>query len=109
MGARLKEKPKALVAYWGYGDVDGDWYTKPSEHYRKTPLVEKDDAQAAFRSDFRDHTLVFTKDARAGHTIGFEVRDGEALERATEAHYDIAVFVVFPDKALVCNGAKIDV
>src|SRR5688572_2782809 len=47
MGARLKEKPKALVAYWGYGDVDGDWYTKPSEHYRKTPLVEKDDAYKA--------------------------------------------------------------
>ena len=25
-------------------------------------LVEQDDAQAAFRSDFRDHTLVFTSD-----------------------------------------------
>jgi acetyl esterase/lipase len=48
MGARLKEKPKALVAYWGYGDVDGEWYTKPSEHYRKAvPLVEKDDAYKA--------------------------------------------------------------
>jgi acetyl esterase/lipase len=34
MGARLKQKPQALVAYWGYGDVDGEWYTKPSEHYR---------------------------------------------------------------------------
>jgi len=45
MGARLKEKPKALVAYWGYGDVDGDWYTKPSEFYRKqSPLVEKAEA-----------------------------------------------------------------
>ena len=48
-------------------------------------LVEQDDAQAAFRSDFRDHTLVFTKDPRAGHTIGFEVRDTEALERAADA------------------------
>src|SRR5689334_19993016 len=48
MGARLKEKPKALVAYWGYGDVDGEWYTKPSEYYRKAaPLVEKDDAYKA--------------------------------------------------------------
>ena len=37
-------------------------------------LVEQDDVQAAFRSDFRDHTLVFTQDARAGHTIGLEVR-----------------------------------
>ncbi len=45
-GVRLKPKPRALVAYWGYGDVDGEWYTKPSEHYRKTvPLVEKTDAE----------------------------------------------------------------
>jgi acetyl esterase/lipase len=48
MGARLKQKPKALVAYWGYGDVDGDWYTKPSEHYRKSvPLIAKEDAYKA--------------------------------------------------------------
>ncbi|MCI0703288.1 MAG: alpha/beta hydrolase [Planctomycetia bacterium] len=46
-GVRLKVKPKALVAYWGYGDVDGDWYTKPSEHYRKSPLVTKEDAYKA--------------------------------------------------------------
>jgi acetyl esterase/lipase len=43
-GVRLKKKPTALVAYWGYGDVDGDWYTKPSEFYRKQPLVSKEDA-----------------------------------------------------------------
>ena len=48
MGARLKQKPKALVAYWGYGDVDGDWYTKPSEHYRTAmPLIEKGEAYKA--------------------------------------------------------------
>jgi acetyl esterase/lipase len=43
-GARVKPRPRALIAYWGYGDVDGDWYTKPSEHYRKQPLVSKEDA-----------------------------------------------------------------
>ncbi len=47
-GFRVKPRPKALVAYWGYGDVDGDWYTKPSEHYRKTvPLVSEKEARAA--------------------------------------------------------------
>jgi acetyl esterase/lipase len=35
-GVAVEPRPVALVAYWGYGDVDGDWYTKPSEHYRKT-------------------------------------------------------------------------
>jgi acetyl esterase/lipase len=44
-GCRVKPRPRALVAYWGYGDVDGDWYTKPSEFYRKqVPLIERDDA-----------------------------------------------------------------
>lgn len=43
-GICLKPKPKALVAYWGYGDVDGDWYTKPSEFYRNQRLVSKEEA-----------------------------------------------------------------
>jgi acetyl esterase/lipase len=45
-GVRLKQKPRALVAYWGYGDVDGEWYTKPSEHYRTTTaLISKEEAE----------------------------------------------------------------
>jgi acetyl esterase/lipase len=41
-------RPTALVAYWGYGDVDGDWYTKPSEFYRThIPLIDKADAYKA--------------------------------------------------------------
>jgi acetyl esterase/lipase len=44
-GVVVKPRPKGLVAYWGYGDVDGDWYTKPSEFYRKqVPLIDKADA-----------------------------------------------------------------
>jgi acetyl esterase/lipase len=46
-GLVVEPKPTALVAYWGYGDVDGDWYTKPSEHYRKTvTLYSREDALA---------------------------------------------------------------
>jgi acetyl esterase/lipase len=47
-GICVQPRPKALVAYWGYGDVDGDWYTKPSEYYRKqVPLVSKEEAYQA--------------------------------------------------------------
>jgi acetyl esterase/lipase len=47
-GVVVRPRPRALVAYWGYGDVDGDWYTKPSEHYRKfAKLVSKEDAERA--------------------------------------------------------------
>ena len=44
-GVAVRPRPTALVAYWGYGDVDGDWYTKPSEFYRKqVPLIDKAEA-----------------------------------------------------------------
>jgi acetyl esterase/lipase len=44
VGARVQPRPSALVAYWGYGDVDGDWYSKPSEHYRQQKLVTREEA-----------------------------------------------------------------
>jgi acetyl esterase/lipase len=45
-GFRVKPRPRALVAYWGYGDVDGKWYTTPSAWYRKhVPLISKEDAE----------------------------------------------------------------
>ena len=40
----MKPMPKALVTYWGYGSLDAEWYAKPSEHYRKAPLVPKEEA-----------------------------------------------------------------
>lgn len=44
-GVVVKPKPTALVAYWGYGDVDGEWYTKPSEYYRTTmALIPREEA-----------------------------------------------------------------
>jgi acetyl esterase/lipase len=49
-GICVEPKPTALVAYWGYGDVDGDWYVKPSEHYRKIPLVKETTARGAVGS-----------------------------------------------------------
>ena len=44
-GICVEPRPTALVAYWGYGDVDGDWYTRPSAHYRQAvPLIAKEEA-----------------------------------------------------------------
>ena len=45
-GVVVKPRPTALVAYWGYGDIDGDWYTKPSPHYRSVmPILKKEDVE----------------------------------------------------------------
>jgi 2,3-dihydroxy-p-cumate/2,3-dihydroxybenzoate 3,4-dioxygenase len=45
-------------------------------------LIEKTDDQASFRSDFRDHTLVYVKGDPADQAVAFEVRTPEMLERA---------------------------
>lgn len=43
-GYRVAPRPRALVAFWGYGDVAGDWYAKPDPFYRTKPLVPKEEA-----------------------------------------------------------------
>ena len=41
-GAIVKPKPKALVAYWGYGDIDGEWTRAKSTHHGTS--VPRDEA-----------------------------------------------------------------
>ena len=50
-GVCVEPKPTALVAYWGYGDVDGDWYTKPSEFYGKQPILSVEETAKALSPD----------------------------------------------------------
>lgn len=45
-GFGSEHRPTAIVAYWGFGDVDGDWTTKPAEAYRKGKLIGREDAWA---------------------------------------------------------------
>jgi len=33
-GYRVKPRPSVLVAFWGYGDLIGEWYSTPSPHPR---------------------------------------------------------------------------
>jgi acetyl esterase/lipase len=33
-GYRVNPRPKALVPFWSYGDLVGDWYSQPSPHPR---------------------------------------------------------------------------
>jgi acetyl esterase/lipase len=43
-GYRVKPRPKALVAFWGYGDVVGAWYSRPDPFYSRMPAVAKEEA-----------------------------------------------------------------
>ncbi|GDY18988.1 hypothetical protein LBMAG56_03330 [Verrucomicrobiota bacterium] len=33
-GHRVEPRPRVLLAFWGYGDLVGDWYSTPSPHPR---------------------------------------------------------------------------
>jgi acetyl esterase/lipase len=47
-GFAVEPRPQALIAFYGYGDIDGDWYAKPDPFYRKTrPIVMKEEAYKA--------------------------------------------------------------
>jgi acetyl esterase/lipase len=45
-GISVEPPPTAIVSYWGFGDVVGDWTTKPSESYRRGSLIEEETALA---------------------------------------------------------------
>ncbi|HIK95710.1 MAG TPA: alpha/beta hydrolase, partial [Planctomycetes bacterium] len=46
-GFRVQPRPTVLVSFWGYGDLIGDWYSKPSPHPRHNRVqITKDDAFA---------------------------------------------------------------
>ncbi|WP_066067674.1 alpha/beta hydrolase [Neobacillus soli] len=42
LSGTFKKKPKAIVSFYGYGDITGDWATKPSPHYQKMTTVPKE-------------------------------------------------------------------
>jgi len=44
-GFRVTPRPQVLVAFWGYGDLVGDWYSKPSPHPRhQRAKMDRDEA-----------------------------------------------------------------
>jgi acetyl esterase/lipase len=47
VGAHARPRPRALVSFYGYGDVGAAWYTEPDAFYRQEPLVSDEAARAA--------------------------------------------------------------
>ncbi len=43
-GFRVQPPPKALVSFYGYGDITEKWLTQPSSHYNKMPAITRDEA-----------------------------------------------------------------
>ncbi|MFT5090507.1 MAG: acetyl esterase/lipase [Planctomycetota bacterium] len=62
MSGTFAEPPDALVSFYGYGDIVGDWYSKPDPFYCRQDLVTKEDAERFFRG-----APVCAADQRAGN------------------------------------------
>ncbi len=45
-GFLFEPRPRALVAFYGYGDVAAEWYSRPDAFYLRQPRVSKTDAHA---------------------------------------------------------------
>lgn len=41
MTGSFKQKPQAIVSFYGYGNILGDWYLTPSEFFNKMPQVNR--------------------------------------------------------------------
>ena len=46
-GVRLKPRPAAVVSFYGYGDIAGEWYSRPDAFYTRQPAVTTEEAQQA--------------------------------------------------------------
>jgi len=46
-GFTLKPSPRAVVSFYGYGDVAGEWYSRPDQFYNQQPPVTKEEAYQA--------------------------------------------------------------
>ncbi|MBI3118326.1 MAG: alpha/beta hydrolase [Candidatus Hydrogenedentes bacterium] len=46
-GCCVAPRPRAVVAFYGYGDIMGDWYSRPDPFYCAQPAVPEDEARKA--------------------------------------------------------------
>lgn len=42
LGFNVNPKPRAIVSFYGYGDITKEWIQKPNEHYLKESIVSKE-------------------------------------------------------------------
>ena len=46
-GQLFRPRPRGLVAFYGYGDIAAEWYSRPDAFYSTRPAVPKEEAYAA--------------------------------------------------------------
>ena len=46
-GVRFRPRPRAIVSFYGYGDIAGSWYSRPDPGYLRDPAVSPEEAERA--------------------------------------------------------------
>jgi len=46
-GFLMDSPPRALVSFYGYGDIGGKWYNQPDPYYSRQPAISKAEADGA--------------------------------------------------------------
>jgi acetyl esterase/lipase len=60
-GFCVKPRPRALVSFYGYGDITGEWTTRPAPHYAKLDLISKEDAYAVVGGEVLSGSSIFPR------------------------------------------------
>lgn len=68
--------------------------------------VREEQGARYYRSDSRDHTLVYFEGDPADHTVGFELRHADALDAAAAQLSDAGI-VVHPGSAVQCEQRRV--
>lgn len=55
LSGTFSDPPDAVVSFYGYGDILGDWYASPSPHYLKHPIVSREEAARCVREGTPTH------------------------------------------------------
>ncbi len=68
-GIRFHPRPRAIVSFYGYGDVAGPWYSRPDPGYLSEPAVSPEEANRAVGKEplaqgDEDRRFVFYRYAR---------------------------------------------
>ena len=58
LAGTFSEKPKVIVSFYGYGDILGEWYGKPSAHYGSMPLVGKKEAENIVNENIKINRII---------------------------------------------------
>ena len=52
-----QDRPNAIISFYGYGDILGDWYSSPSPYYMQSSPVSQEEAAKCISSGIITHAI----------------------------------------------------